>query len=328
MAYRFKLDNNAGKGFRRIVREQISLAIGELEASDIPPNDIPTAHAIHASRKALKRLRALIACAEPAIGEKAARKHDRAVRDIGRALSARRDADVSLETVAALEERYGEDARVTLAPLRSRLEEARGEIVNGLDSASLAAIRKRLEKVGKALGKERWSGKGIKPVFAGIGRIYQAARLALKKAFKEPTDERVHEFRKLVQAHWRHMALVSRAWPEAFAVRVAAARDLSQVLGDDHDLAVLKLAAEELEDSERSAIVALCARRQSELRAFAEPLARRLFAETERAFVQRSSAYWRLAGKIKADEEGPEKAPINAPPSIGSQASIAAKTSI
>ena len=45
--------------------------------------------------------------------------------------------------------------------------------------------------------------------------------------------------RKAVQWHWRQMSLLGRAWPDEFAVRVTAARELSQMLGDDHDLAML-----------------------------------------------------------------------------------------
>lgn len=310
-------------GFRRIAREQIALAIAELRSDGIPPS------AIHASRKSLKRLRALVTCAAPAIGARAACRHDRALRGIARLLSQRRDADVSLETADALEQHYGEEARAILEPLRGHLEEARAATVNGLDDAALADVCTQLEAVGKALDKQSWKGKGIAPVIKGVCKTYQDGRVELRKAFKAPTDERLHEFRKTVQAHWRHMALLSRAWPEAFAVRTTAAHDLSQILGNDHDLAMLKIAAARLRKKERQAVLGLCERRQKALRKLAEPLSRRLFAETERAFTRRMTAYWRLAGRIK---DGVKKtggvAPESTSEQIGSPASLAAKTPV
>lgn len=302
MAYRFKLNTQAEKGFRRIAREQIALAIAELKAEGAPP-----VTAIHGSRKALKRLRALVDCVEPAIGAKAARKHDRALRDIARALAHRRDADVSLQTVALLEEHFGDEARQTLKPLRSYLAAHHSKSVERLDGAAIADISGMLAAAGTALGKQVWKGKGFAPVLRGLSRTYRLGRVAVDEAFASPTDERLHELRKDVQAHWRHMALISRAWPEAFAARVAAAHEISQMLGDDHDLAMLKAAAGALDRADRVVVVRLCKRRQKELRALAEPAARRLYAEPEKAFAERMAVYWTLGRKIAAGAEARAK---------------------
>jgi CHAD domain-containing protein len=293
MAYRFKVDNDAGKGFRRIAREQIVIVSGELGAYDELP-----ASAIHASRKALKRLRALVAAVTPAIGSKAARKYDGALRDIARRLSARRDADVSLDTVAALEARYGEKAKEVLTPLRHHLDEIREAAHSGLDHAAVYSICRRLQHLSQSIESVAWSGTGFAPVIAGVSQSYESGRIAFKKAFKSPTDDRVHDLRKAVQAHWRHMGLLSRAWPELFAAHATAAHELSQILGDDHDLALLKTAAASLGKDEKDAVIKLCARRQKELRAIAKPRARQLYAETERVFARRMSVYWNVAGKI------------------------------
>ena len=339
MPYRFKLEEKFDSGFRRIVREQVKQAEAELSAASAP------ASAIHETRKAIKRLRALLKTAAPTLGAKAARKHDRVFRDIARALSSRRDDDVIEATVASLESRYGAEAVATLAPLRSALDNAQASAALVLDTARTQELREALKSEGKKLRKSRLKGFGLATVVKGTGASYGAGRRALKRASKHPTDENIHDLRKAVQAHWRHMALLSRAWPEEFAARVAVARELSQILGDDHDLVLVKSAAAQLQGEEAAktseAIVELCERRQATLREAMKPLAARLYAEQAQAFMDRMAVYVRTARRAfegvkksarpvqeKALDKAPEKANGAAPLEAGggSPQTIAAKT--
>jgi hypothetical protein len=101
------------------------------------------------------------------------------------------------------------------------------------------------------------------------------------------------------------MSLLARAWPDEFAVRVTAARELSQILGDDHDLAMLIAAtvkAADMSPEQKEAIVELCLRRQHALRAAAQFRAERLFAEAPRAFLKRMKTYWKAGGLVRTDD--------------------------
>jgi hypothetical protein len=94
------------------------------------------------------------------------------------------------------------------------------------------------------------------------------------------------------------MSLLARAWPDEFAVRVGASRELSQMLGDDHDLSMLITAAAKAPDmsnDEKEFVVTLCLRQQQALRNAAEFRAKRLFAEAPKDFVKRMAAYWRYS---------------------------------
>ncbi len=79
-----------------------------------------------------------------------------------------------------------------------------------------------------------------------VSRSSIARRGALNRHCQEAgaTDEDFHALRKSVQQHWRHMQLLSRAWPEALSARADEAKALSQLLGEDHDLYVLRSFAE------------------------------------------------------------------------------------
>lgn len=289
MAYRIKLEEKPGKAFRRIAREQFAIAQRELgEAALSPP-------AIHSCRKAIKRLRALVRCAAPALGSSIARKHDKALRDIGRMLSSRRDSDVGLETVAKLEAHFGTEAVAVLRPLRSFLEANRAAAAQQLTAETLSDVGYRLATAARSMDKSRLNGRGMANIFKGVEQNYQHGRRKLKTAYASPSDDNIHDLRKAVQAHWRQMALLSRAWPEAFGARVEAARDLSQLLGDDHDLSLLKQAATNLPAADTHLICQLCDKRQMQLRDIAHHRAVRLFCEKPRPFVARIAMYWAAA---------------------------------
>ena len=330
MPYRFKLDEDVRRGFRRIAREQVDLALSELNSDLVPPASV------HASRKAMKRLRALVCAAAPAMGLKTARKHDKSIRDIARLLSQRRDADVCLDTLCSLETYFGAEAVAVLRPLRAHLSASAAAAGGAIDAETLRVVRQRLTNSSKRLEKLQLTGRGLETIAAGIELSYRAGRTAHNKAYRKPSDENFHDLRKSVQVHWRQMALLSRAWPEEFAVRVAAARELSQLLGDDHDLAILKLAARGLSDADQSIICKLCQRRQIELRTAARARAERLYCEKPSAFGSRMKGYWKAGRRIKAaampalaslpghaDATGGEPSP---PPNTGSQPRLAAKT--
>ena len=123
----------------------------------------------------------------------------------------------------------------------------------------------------------------------------------MKNAYDEPSDESFHTMRKAVQWHWRQMSLLARAWPDEFAVRVTAARELSQMLGDDHDLAMLIDVATRAdrhvrrgEGSRSSRYVCIAS---SGCATTAESRAKRLFAETPQAFTSEWPRTGAIAGR-------------------------------
>ena len=123
--------------------------------------------------------------------------------------------------------------------LASRARRARGG-ERRASAARGAAMQAGAEPAGEAkkrFARLRLAGSGFDVVGAGLETSYRKARRAFRDAYDEPTDEAFHEWRKGAQPHWRQMTLLSRAWPEYLGARASEARSLSQILGDDHDLA-------------------------------------------------------------------------------------------
>ena len=289
MAYRFKLDELSDKGFRRIAREQFQRAATELGRTEM------AAANVHETRKAVKRLKSLLRLMRPAISKKTFRTRYERISKIGATLAPLRDRHVMFETIGKLETRFGPEGIRVLQPLRPLLAGSTNVTPERSDPhAARRVIAKTIVEAQK-FEKIAFKSKGIEALSSGVEETYRAGRRNFARAYKHPSDDAFHDLRKTVQWHWRQMTLLSRAWPEYCEVRVAACRQLAELLGDDHDLAVLEAAVRKLKShlSENAGpIENLIILRKDELRKAALPYAERLFAERPKDFVRRISAYW------------------------------------
>src|SRR3954463_954491 len=102
MAYRLALTDDPPNALRRCAREQIEDAVAMLDERG---GDDP-AEAIHEARKSVKKTRALLRIARPALPRRSYRMENHSLRDAARSASGLRDADVMVETVDGLRERF------------------------------------------------------------------------------------------------------------------------------------------------------------------------------------------------------------------------------
>lgn len=314
MAYRFKTDEPFAKGFRRVAAEQLGAAEKRLRDSTVAPADIPTQ--VHESRKNLKRTRALLRLLRPALGEVAFKRENARLRDVGRTLSLRRDVDVLDQTLAKLAaERNG--ALVSAATkLRSSIAAKRDDLDSTHQDLGTEAAATELAQCISVVRRAKLEGEGFDLIKPGLKRSYGDCRRAYKEAYEQPSEVAFHEWRKTVQQHWRHMLLLSKAWPEMLLPRARAARQISDLLGEEHDLALLTtyLATHEdlsLTARERQRIEGYCAARTQELRALCHPLGERLLAESPGDHCRRMACYWETGAKIDAAFKRPAPKPAS-----------------
>jgi CHAD domain-containing protein len=301
MPYRFKINEPVEKGFRRIAREQFDASSAELAGPNVGAKNV------HECRKSLKRLRALVRIAAGAIGHGKAQRRNKSLGGIAKLLSDRRDQTVMLDTIAKLSLENADTASA-LAPLGAGIAQQDAHQPETLAQDIATRARALLAREALKLERAEFSKRGFAALADGLEASYRHGRKAGKYAYEEPTDENFHELRKAVQWHWRQMSLLSKAWPDEFAVRVNAARELSQQLGDDHDLAMLvdaALRSATMSDEQKDAAIQVCRRRQQSLRMSAEYRVKRLFAEKPRAFVGRVAAYWRCSRSLDSRLEVP-----------------------
>lgn len=294
MAYRFKRSEKVIDGVRRVAQEQID---GALDAID--SEDLSDAEKVHDLRKRCKTIRGLVRLVRPRLG-KTYQAENIWFRDTARPLGELRDAKVKQDTYDALMERFADQVnraefgRVRRAITLERKALQRGEPLD----AQLADARARFVTAGERVADWSLDGGGFKSLRGGLTKTYGRARVALKQAHKSPSPETFHEARKRIKYHWYHCRLLSGAWPTPLNARGQEAKRLADLLGQDHDLAVL--ADQIREDPDHygppetiEAFLGLVAERRGELEADAQALGKRLFAEKPAAFCERLAAYWR-----------------------------------
>lgn len=320
MAYRFKTSEPLAKGFRRIAAQQISAAEKRLASPVGGPVQIDPVQ-VHEARKNLKRARALLRLMRPALGEAVFKRENARMRDVGRLLSARRDIHVIDQTILKIEASHGSLPVAVIEKLRAAIASTRDTIDTQATAEGAEKAAAMLRQSLAALRRVKLEGEGFDLVRPGLKRSYAACRKAFKEAYGQPCAETSHEWRKTIQQHWRQMLLLSRAWPEALLPRARAARQISDLLGEDHDIALLLayLAGHPelpLSARDRQRIAGHCMARQAEIRAQCEPLGARLLAEPPKDHCRRISAYWQAAAKI---QEAPGEA---AEPPAGEPAKV------
>ncbi len=290
--YRLKRKESVAAGSRRIARGRVEKALERLTESG--GDDA----AVHGVRKDLKKLRAALRLVRDGLDEDFYRAQNRRYREAGRLLSDARDAQVKLDTLAALDECYGSEVpERSAAAWRRELENEREEVVEGSDGESRARLQEAKEAL--SAGAEdlaEWpiEGHGWSLIESGLSRGYRDARKAMKRARSSRSAEDVHDWRKRTKDLWYHLRLLRGIWKPVIGELAEQAHALGDLLGDHHDLTVLAADLESRDGiEERERLGELIERRQEELLKKALKLGSRLFAEKPKAFRRRFRLYWR-----------------------------------
>jgi CHAD domain-containing protein len=296
MGYRFHTGVPLGDEVHRVVLEQFAAARGALTAKKVSP-----AERAHRARVACKRIRAALRL----IHERHPRRADRAdrfCRKIGHQLADLRESGALSDAIDALQERWGDKVdRRTFAAAR-RVLAARGRATLPADAAvqkTLVKLAARLREAEVRLADRGFAGKDFSTVASGLSETYRRARRAYQRVRANDSVARFHDWRKRTKAHAYHAHLFHHAWPALMKKTELLQSQLGDLLGEEHDLALLhdQLAASVAagEPAPFPTLLALIEERRTELRSEAIALGRRVFAEKPNAFVRRWWNWWNTA---------------------------------
>jgi CHAD domain-containing protein len=276
-------------GVRRIAHGQLDMSIERLKGDT--DEDLGTA--VHETRKSLKRLRATTRLARDELGEEAYRRENVAFRDAGRRLGGARDSQVLLETLDALTDRYPEaGSPERFARFKQTLVGEHGAAQRRLqEDAAVAEVLGELRLARAHVAHWRLDRVGLDALAPGFRRIYRRGRRAYRTACQEPNTENLHELRKRAKYLWYAAQIVRGAAPTKMKRIARRAHELSDLIGEDHDLALLAQRATERRDLFPDAtapdeLAVLVQRRRAELQRGALELARRLFRNKPRKIVR------------------------------------------
>jgi CHAD domain-containing protein len=257
--------------------------------------DSSSEDAVHSARKDMKKLRALLRLVRGEIGDKVYRRESTAFRDAGRELAGLRDADVMIATLGSLELPKKE-----AGPLRQALEAHKLRTAAGAREQAAAVAAEILSAARGRVADWPLETNGFGAFEQGLHRIYRQGRRNMRAARSQPTAENLHEWRKRTKDLWYHLALLEEAWPPVMAAQADEAHELSDRLGDDHDLAVLLDWAREHADP--APIEAGVAERRRRLQADAFDYGARLYSDKPRVFVARVRSWWKASARAARAE--------------------------
>jgi CHAD domain-containing protein len=283
MSTQLKQGEPAMRGARRVLIEHIDRSIHIVQRHSLA--DEP----VHETRKEMKWTRAGLRLLREALGETAYRRLNGLVRDAARPLTPMRDAKVLRDTLDNVLQQAGKSAQKDrLSELRQVLLQEHRLSRDQLSNKDLNAISTCLQEVKQHLQGLPDSRLDHAPTDAALKRAYKKAQKAFALAEKEPGNEHLHEWRKQVKYHFHQLALVQPLKPKRIGATIKQAHQLSDHLGDDHDLAVLheKIALHSTQAQASSGAVAT------------DALIKRL--ERQRAKLQRKS--YRLGRKLYTDK--------------------------
>ena len=298
MPYQLGVDEAACQAIVRAVEEQVAVALAQLRGRTDKGRD----EAVHTARKAFKKARAGVRLARDGMDGGTYRAIDRSLRDAGRCLAATRDAVVRLETFDALITNAGDlVSPAAYAPVRGALDSERHasaeQMLAQAEAAAAAAEHAEQARVAVAALDLR---RGEALLATGLEASYRRARRRCRDAQRSPTTAGLHEWRKRVKDVWYHLRLVQPAWPEVIGPLAGQLRELAQLLGDDHDLAVLRETLAVQTDlfstpADQLILLDLLDARRAELQSAAFALGRLLHAEKPRPFARRMTGYRAVA---------------------------------
>lgn len=296
MSYRFVAGEPVARGVKRIAAEQLDCVI---EVLSPPFQDHGVA--VHDARKSMKKLRAILRLVGDEIGREEYAEHNRLFRDAARRLSDIRDAAVLPETLRNLREKNGNrkldaafDRAMSLLepPLQESgdQEEKRQQLEWEMEEVARNLLRMRLRL-------EDWSiqRNDFRALRGGLRKVYKRGRKGFAEALDEPTAGNLHEWRKQVKYLWYQVRMLRGIWPPLLKPLADELRELAEVLGEDHDLAMLREALVRLmedDTAELEMMVTVIEKRRAKLQERAMRGGSRIFAERPKAFVGRLEGYW------------------------------------
>ncbi len=213
MAFEFDPRRPASAEFRRVALEEVEAALAHLGKDDI-----------HQTRRTLKQLRALLHLA------KETRTLAHPARDAARLLSQTRDHAVCLATLERVSKKHD--------PAAQAAQKALGP-VPPLPKGARAQAREMLESLRAAL--TAWEPEATwESAFQRLRKTYRRTRHSLEPAELGGDEEAFHELRKGFKRLWAQLRLLPSPHGKRRQAAIEACDGVADLLGDEHDYAVLQ----------------------------------------------------------------------------------------
>ncbi len=281
----------------QLIQERIDSCRAALKNTEDPHQGV------HQARKDLKRIRALCRMVRTETGNKAYKAANYYFRDVARLLSDARDTAVVIEPLQKLEPHVDTENQVVLQKAKHHFSGKKGAFtrININQELLLQKVEDELKNAEDYYNFRSFKRKGFKAIAPGLEKAYSHARHSMKRAYAKKSDKYFHEWRKQVKYLRYQLDALQPLWPRMLSAWEKELHQLTDLLGEDHDLDVLRDQFRNMEWEEGmnpKAILKTIKARRKALRKQAHPLAQKLFHQRPTDFVTMIRDYW----KVKLEE--------------------------
>jgi CHAD domain-containing protein len=295
MAFELEPAESWRKAIRRIARKQMTSALVTLSQAGEEQRD----EAVHETRKSFKKIRAVLRLVRAQVGSKRYRTENTCFRDAGRPLTRVRDAKIVIDAFDKLVAYQGEQAsQHSFAAIRHALEQNLNTVRQRVldEEGAFGKVAKEVKKARKRT--KCWANvpKGWAAIAAGLAEAYRRAGAAHAAATTDPSVDKLHEWRKQTKYLYYQLELLRPICPEQMEKLVKETDRMGELLGDDHDLAVLRQFLTEEPGRFGDAgdtLAPLIDRRRAELEQDGIARGRRFFEDAPEDFTARLKALWK-----------------------------------
>lgn len=272
-----------------------AVAADWLQAAIPPAADVSLDRdaAVHDSRTATKRARALLRLFSQSLGRSTVRRSNRALRDAARALGHARDAAVVRALLLKLQRKHrGRTAAALASALRGLAAHPPAALTAAQTRVAIAHAHQILNSTVRRIRRLRLSSAAAAALIAaGLRASYRRCRHQMQRAGAAGDAAEFHEWRKLTKRLHQQLQFTSLAQPAGGQKRVRQLDKLQDRLGAEHDTWL----AEELIRAEpawfggtkaASRIIAALVQRRTKLRTNCLRLGRKAFADKPAIFLK------------------------------------------
>lgn len=290
MAFHLKDSESIEESVQRIADDELNDALALLRK-----RNVSLIEKVHEVRKSTKKLRALLRLIRSGVSGALYRFENGCFRDMGHQLSDARDAQILIECIEKLRKSHRIAAPVARPVQRALLQNRDGIDALLKGKNVLESLAGELEAARERVPQWRLKRNKRKTIYDGFSHTYKSGRKALVAALETPEMATYHTWRKRVKALNYHARMLQPLWPELMDKLEADTGKLGELLGDDHDLAVLKnviQAAPAVFGGKQivRSVSAAVNKQSRDLRAEAVVHGEKIYAETTKVFLARFDA--------------------------------------
>jgi CHAD domain-containing protein len=294
MSYSLNKKSSPGEALKEVILEQIEKSRQQIAESKKDQDS-----SIHQIRKRQKKIRGALRLCRHSLGEDIYQRENAYFRDLANRLSPFRDAEALIPQVKSLSETSDDknSRRIIRNLVRNLKKNKSSYFEEHFNPSIFQEIRKDLDQATERINNLQIKAESFGDLAPSLRKVYKRGYKAFPAAYKDPSPENFHEWRKRVKYLYFHYRLLEKSWPEVLTAFKKETKKLSDYLGDDHDLSVLqeKLESGELtfrKEQDLTDLKDLIASRKKELLQKAWLLGKKIYLNKSKSEVAKLDAWW------------------------------------